>query len=164
LNIQLSDLTIDAFSLSDRSFIYDITNTPGWLKYIGDRQIHGLSEAEEYLKNGPLHDYAHSIYGLHAIRKDNQPIGMCGLLKRAYLSHPDLGYALLPDHYGRGIMYRVCTEVLAHYKARHDLELIYAIVTADNKASINLLKRLRFSYVDDLEHNGAQVQRFSLYL
>lgn len=42
----LSKITID-----DAAFILELMNTPGWLKYISDRNIKMVEAAAEHIKN-----------------------------------------------------------------------------------------------------------------
>jgi [ribosomal protein S5]-alanine N-acetyltransferase len=51
--IKTSRLTLSRLTLSDWSFIIDLLNTPGWLQYIGDRNVRTTEQAEAYLTNGP---------------------------------------------------------------------------------------------------------------
>jgi len=47
-------LLLREFSTDDAEFIIKLVNTPGWLQYIGDKNIKSIEEAEYYLNNGPL--------------------------------------------------------------------------------------------------------------
>ena len=47
----LRELTFD-----DVQFIISLMNSPGWLKYIGDRNIHTDEDAIKYIENGKLKD------------------------------------------------------------------------------------------------------------
>ena len=45
----LSKITVD-----DAPFILELMNTPGWLKYIGDRNIKTVEAAADSIKNNQL--------------------------------------------------------------------------------------------------------------
>ena len=72
------------------------------------------------------------------------PIGMCGLVKRDFLSAPDLGFALLPDYLGRGYASEAAHAVVLHAKQKLGIARLYAIVKRDNRRSVRLLGRLGF--------------------
>ena len=74
------------------------------------------------------------------------PIGMAGLLKRDTLDHPDLGYALLPEHVGQGLAREATEAVMAYAQSALHLTRIAAIVNPDNARSIRLLEHLGFAF------------------
>ena len=85
-------LFISEFTLDDAPFILEIVNTPGWLEFIGDKKIHTLSDAENYLSTGPIKSYSEHGFGLFNVSDKNSDIsvGICGLIKRDFLGFPDL--------------------------------------------------------------------------
>src|SRR5262249_39747755 len=88
----------------DAAFILELVNEPGWLRFIGDRNVHSLQDARGYIARGPVASYARFGYGLWAVdsRERGEPLGMCGLIRRDSLPEPDLGFAFLARHHGRG--------------------------------------------------------------
>ena len=133
----------------DASFILQLVNTPGWIRYIGDRNMHSVQDARQYISNGPVASYAKFGYGLWLIKRieDNAPVGMCGLIKRDYLPHPDLGYALLPEYEGQGYATEAATAVMSHASQVLSIPVIAAISTDDNVRSLRLLFKLGFDFI-----------------
>jgi RimJ/RimL family protein N-acetyltransferase len=88
---------------------------------------------------------------------------MCGILKRAELPDPDIGFALLPDFCNKGLAFEAATAVLNDARERLKLERILAITSLDNDASIKLLERLgfRFEQVIELAADREPVKLFS---
>lgn len=72
--------------LDDAGFIFELLNTEGWLKYIGDRNIKTVEDAKNYIVNGPLASYQKNGFGLWLVieKATNTSIGLCGLLQRDY--------------------------------------------------------------------------------
>lgn len=134
--------------LEDAPFILELVNDPSWIRYIGDRGINSLAQAEAYLQTGPMASYAERGFGLYLVRRkaDGVRMGMCGLIKRPFLPHVDIGYALLPQFTGQGFAFEAATAVMHH--ARHDLNLspILAITAPDNYRSIKLLEKLGLKF------------------
>jgi len=64
------------------------------------------------------------------------PIGICGVLKRPTLPEPDLGFAFLPAHRGRGHAFEAAAATLAHAREALGLGRILAITTRDDAASV----------------------------
>jgi ribosomal-protein-alanine N-acetyltransferase len=134
------------FDTCDAAFILELLNTPGWLQFIGDRNIRNLEDAHNYLLNGPLLSYKGNGYGAWlVIKKDTQQrIGMCGLFKRDYLDHPDLGFAFLPNTQGMGYAYESSMATLRFVKPAYNITRLYATTTPDNVRSQRLLVRCGF--------------------
>ena len=135
-------------ALSDASFVLELVNDPSWIRFIGDRGIRTLAQAEAYLREGPMASYAEHGFGLYLVRRtvDGMRLGICGLIKRPSLPHVDIGFAFLPQFTGQGYAFEAAMAVLHH--ARHDLNLttIVAITAPDNQRSINLLQKLGLHY------------------
>lgn len=150
-------LTLTHLTLSDCSFIIELLNTPGWLQYIGDRNVRTQEQAEAYLTNGPIKSYADFGFGLMkvSLTNVNQPIGICGLLKREALPHPDLGFAFLPQYSGKGFALESATAILEHVRKELNIKEILAITLPNNTRSIQLLKKLKFQYEADFIMPGS---------
>lgn len=140
-------LILREFSLADTSFIIQLLNSPGWLQYIGNRQIHDHDAAALYLKNGPLASYQQHGFGLYQVLLQNNllPVGMCGLIKREQLDQPDLGFAFLPEYTGKGYAQESAESVIESARLMQ-LSTILAITLAENKPSVNLLQKLGFNF------------------
>jgi len=91
---------------------------------------------------------------------------MCGLVKRDTLEHPDLGFAFLPEAWGKGYAFEAASAVLKHTQDALSLSRILAITNPDNDASIKLLGRLGFQFecLKRLSTDADQVKLFSLNL
>lgn len=132
------------FTLADATFIVQLLNSPGWLQFIGDRNVHSEDEAKAYLLSGPLKSYADHGFGLWRVelKESRTPIGMCGLLQRDYLENPDIGFALLPDYTGKGYAFEAANATLDHAARALNITTVSAIVQPDNTASVGLLHKL----------------------
>jgi len=76
--IQTKRTTISRLSLDDAPFIFELVNTVEWLRNIGDRNIHNIEAAEQYLKNSFLKTYEQRGYSYYLVRiENNSPIGIC---------------------------------------------------------------------------------------
>jgi len=138
-------LVLRKFTVEDTAFIIEF-NTEGWLKYIGDKNIKTTEQAKEYLQNGPIKSYEENGFGLALVelKSHHKPIGMCGLLKRNYLEHPDLGFAFLPAYTRLGYAFEISRSVIDHAFHHLDKKEILAITLPDNDSSIRLLKKIGF--------------------
>ncbi len=121
---QTPRLTVRHLALGDAPFILALQTEEAWLSHIGSRGVRDLASAHAYLEHGPLASYAAHGFGLYhvALRATDEPIGVCGILKREELDAPDLGYGFLTAHHGRGYATEAARGTLAH--ARTDLARI----------------------------------------
>ena len=142
-------LIISKVTLKDAPFFVELMNTPSWLKYIGDRNIKTIKDAENHLKNGILKSYKESGYGFYKVTQIEKPeiaIGIVGLVKRKELEHTDIGFGFLPDYEGLGFGYESSVAIMDLAKNKFKLEKVFAITNPDNKSSIHLLEKLGLSY------------------
>lgn len=142
--LETERLEFHQLSLNDIDFIIDLLNSPGWLQYIGDRGIKTPEDAADYIALGPMQSYQNNGFGLWLIKLkgSNTPIGLCGLIKRDYLDDADIGYAFLPQYFGKGYAYEAAKATLDIAKSKYHLKRVVAITTKDNERSIALLMKL----------------------
>ncbi|MDW7693716.1 GNAT family N-acetyltransferase [Flammeovirgaceae bacterium SG7u.111] len=163
--LETERLTIHQIDLGDAPYIYELMNSPKWLAYIGDRGIHTLENAKSYIQNNIFRDY--NIYGFSTykviLKATGEIVGTCGLHKRDYLDHPDIGYATLPQHEGFGYISEAAKGVLEYGKKVLKLEEILAITNVDNEGSQKLLTKigLHFQRKTFFEAINAEVLVFS---
>ena len=141
-------LLLREFQLSDSAFILALLNSPGWLQFIGDRNVKDEHAAKEYLVNGPIKSYKENGFGLWLVEtlSDSAAIGMCGIIKRDTLPHPDIGFAYLPEHAGQGYALEAARAVLNFAGNNLQLPIISAITLPDNIRSISLLEKIGLSF------------------
>lgn len=151
--LETDRLLLRELNLGDVPFILSLLNSPGWLKYIGDRGVKNEEQAKDYLLNGPLKSYKENGFGLYLVeeRISKLPIGLCGLLKRETLENPDLGFAFLSDYMGKGFAFEAAHAVLEYTKSELKMPTILAIVLPNNQPSIKLLEKLGFQYQKTLQ-------------
>ena len=62
--LQTERLILRKLDESDSAFIIELLNSPGWLKFIGDRNVRTTEEAENYILNGPVKSFKEHGFGL----------------------------------------------------------------------------------------------------
>jgi [ribosomal protein S5]-alanine N-acetyltransferase len=141
-------LILREFNLNDAQFIVDLLNTPGWLQFIGERNVRSNDDARNYLLSGPLLSYELNGFGLWlvSLKDSDLSIGMCGLLKRQGLDFADIGFAFLPDYAGKGYAYEAASATMQYAQTNLRLERILAIASTNNISSIKLLKKLGLQF------------------
>lgn len=138
-------LTLRELQLADAAFALRLYNEPSFLQHIGDKGVRTLADAEKNLQQGAIASYAQHGYGMWLVEnQQGQAIGLCGLIKRDFLTETDLGYAYLPQYFGVGYAYEAASAVLAYAAAHTELKTLVAIVSPANLASKALLQKLGF--------------------
>ena len=143
---------VDLITLDDASFFVELMNSPGWLAFIGDRNIHDADSAEQVIRDTYLRAYDEKGYGYYVIRERTgcEPMGICGFLQRDGLKHVDFGFAVLPQVQGQGLAYEACSAVLTYGATTFGFVTLDAITKKSNHRSIRLLEKLNFTYAGDI--------------
>lgn len=133
---------------ADDAFIMELVNDPDWLRYIGDRNVRSLEDARGYIDRVRT-GYEKHGFGLWTIERltDREALGLCGLLKRDHLEHPDVGFALLASARGQGVAREALLATLRVAHERFGLSRVLAITDLDNAASRGLLEAMGFVLV-----------------
>jgi len=74
-------LTLSKITVEDAPFILELMNTPGWLKYIGDRNIKTVEAAAEHIKNNQLKCYAKFGFGYYKMQVIAENLKTIGYLR-----------------------------------------------------------------------------------
>lgn len=129
---------------TDAPFILELMNSKGWLEYIGDRKIDSLSDAQTYIQNSFVNSYEKRGFGMYKVSLRNSflPIGLCGLVTRPELDKIEIGFALLPEHSGKGYALEAGKATIQYAQQVLDIQEIYAITLPHNTSSKNLLSKL----------------------
>ncbi len=138
-------LLISKVTLQDAPFFVELMNTPHWLKYIGDRNIRSIKDAEENLKKGILKSYNDNGFGFYKVllkAESNKTIGTAGLIKREELDDVDVGFGFLPEYEGKGFGFEASVEIMKLAKSEFKLKKVVAITNPENHNSIKLLEKL----------------------
>jgi len=143
-NFKTQRLALAALTLDDAAFIRQLLNTPGWLEFIGDRNV--SSEAEAYAYINKINENPAVNYWTVCLPDIPAPIGVISLIQRDYLDSPDLGFAFLPEFGGKGYAFEAASIILDHLRVQARYPRLYAIALPENTASIRLLVKLGFHF------------------
>ena len=103
--------------------------------------------AAAYIANGPATSHGRHGFGLDCVRlaASGEAIGLSGLLQRATLEVPDIGYAFLQAHHGQGYATEAARSVLQHAHQVLRMTKLYALTAPHNQASMRVLQKVGFS-------------------
>lgn len=140
--------------------MYSLMNTPKWKEFIGDRNIQTTQDAEDYIQK--IVDSPTATYWMIQTLQDNEAVGIVTFIKRDYLSYSDIGFALLPDYFGKGMAYEATAAILNELLKDPQHKKILATTIPTNTASIKLLERLGFAFSERIQANNQELEVFSI--
>jgi len=132
-------LVLRRLTLDDAPFILELLNTPGFLRFVGDRGVRTVEEARRFLAERYLPSY-----------ETNGDV--------------DLGFALLPRFEGNGYAGEAAAAALAEARETHGLARLAAITDPANAGSIRVLQRLGFRLDGRIVLGGEELCYFLLEL
>ena len=107
-------LIIRPTSEQDAKLIFQLMNTPKFLKYVGDRKISSINDAKNYIHCkmlSQLYKIGYSTYTL--VKKSNgNKIGICGLYDRNGIEGIDIGFSILPQFERLGYAYESTSRII----------------------------------------------------
>lgn len=151
-------LFLRQLSETDGAFIMNLVNSAGWLKFIGDRNVHSMEEAVVYIKKILSSEAVN--YRVVTLPGTDTAVGIITFIKRDFLEHPDIGFAFLPAFTGQGYAYEAATAVLDNLLKSGKYPTIFATTLLENSSSIRLLKKLGFTFSQEVIHKQDTVQLY----
>lgn len=148
-------LCLDPISAEDGSFIFELVNSAGWLKFIGDRNVKSIHDAHEYIANILTSETVN--YWVVNLTSTGEKLGVVTLLEKDYLDHPDIGFAFLPQFEGNGYAYEAAKELLNQLRTNNPKQTILACTLPGNSKSIRLLERLGMDLSRKIKVEGEEL-------
>lgn len=166
IRIETPRLLLEEFTLSDTAFIVELLNQPSFIEFIGDRGVRTKTDAERYLREGPMNSYLKHGHGLLKVRlrETTTTLGMCGLVRRDTLPHADIGFALMPQFWNAGYVTEAARAAIDDGRRRLGLTTVLGITSPHNARSIHVLGKLGLQFVEErsLADGAAPVRIFAL--
>jgi ribosomal-protein-alanine N-acetyltransferase len=141
-------LRLRAVTVDDTELMLAVWNDPAFIRNVTDRGIRTAEQAREAIESGAqklFDDYGYGPYCMSLI-SDGSMIGICGLFKRDNLDDPDIGFAVLPAHCGKGYAGEAAEAVVAYARDELSVGVLTAIVSPTNAPSIGLIEKLGLKF------------------
>lgn len=128
----------------DTEFIFELMNSPKWKEFIGERNIHTLDDAKNYIETRMMPQLIRLGFSNYTVirKEDAAKIGTCGFYDREELEGFDIGFAFLEAYEGKGYAYEAANALIAAAFNEFDMEEIHAYTDTHNFACQKLLTRL----------------------
>jgi RimJ/RimL family protein N-acetyltransferase len=146
--LETSRLSLHEFERSDAPFLLEVMNQPDYHRYIGDRGLRTVGDAETYIRERLISEYKKRGFGFWLVRRKDgmTPVGFAGIVVRDELDEPDVGYAIHESFAGHGYAEEATRGILKYIAELLDFPVICAITDPHNKASINVLMKCGFQF------------------
>ncbi len=133
----------------DDQFIFELVNTEGWIRFIGNRNIASCDDARSYIQK--ILENRNISYWVVQLKDNNHKIGIITCIKRNYLEHHDIGFAFLPGFGNKGYAFEATHAVLQKLIPIQKLTHILATTIPENLNSIKLLKKIGLVFEKEIE-------------
>lgn len=161
-NLTTDRLVLRALYVGDAEFITELVNTPGWLTFIGDRQVYTVADAVPYIEKIVLSPDID--YWVVTLNDSGEPVGVVSFIKRPHLEHRDIGFAFLPQYGKRGYAFEAAAAVLEEVVRNPGVDAVLATTLKENDGSIRLLERLGLEFDQELVVEGRVLLLYKLGL
>jgi [ribosomal protein S5]-alanine N-acetyltransferase len=155
-----SRLYLNPLNPGDTEFIFELLNTEGWIKFIGDRNIQTTEDSQKYIQK--ILDNPDIMLWVAKLKEEEISIGLISFIKRDFLDHHDIGFAFLPAFSGKGYALEATEAVLNHLLQDPAHNTILATVKVDNKASVRLIGKLGFHFSKEIENEEEKLLLYSM--
>jgi RimJ/RimL family protein N-acetyltransferase len=159
-NYKTDRLLLNELNLNDAEFIFALVNTPGWIEFIGDRNVKTIEDSQAYVKK--IIDDPNIFYWVVKLEDQQTPIGIITFIKRNYLDHHDIGFAFLPQYAKHGYAYEATVALLNKIAEDKNHTKILATTIPENKNSTRLLEKLGFCFEKNIKNENDKLLLYSI--
>jgi RimJ/RimL family protein N-acetyltransferase len=163
--LETDRLLLREFTLDDAEAYLHMFSDPQMTRFTGGNLgVTTLEAARASLRDRPLADYRKHGFGrLACVCKDSGlVIGFAGLKFLDDLQDVDIGYRLLPAYWGKGLATEACRPVLRQGFEEFNLPHILGLVDPANTASVRVLVKLGFGYLEAIPYHGTTAAKYLL--
>jgi ribosomal-protein-alanine N-acetyltransferase len=159
--LETERLGLREFTLDDAPAFAALLCNPQVMQFIAPC-FTSQEDATNHLKERALADYRKHGFGRWAMvsKQDGAVIGFAGLKYLDDLQEVDLGFGLLPEHWGRGLAVEAGQALLAYGFNQLRLKRILGLVDPQNARSIRALTKLGFIFEKSIEYHSLPTTQY----
>lgn len=152
--VETDRLLLREMTVEDAENAYNLNIDPDVLKYTGDEPFDSIDAAKEFLK--AYKHYEQYGFGRWAVilKSTEEYLGWCGLKYTPDLNEYDLGYRFSKKHWGKGYATESSIAALQLGFNQFNMDQIVGRVMQGNKASVNVLKKVGMTFLENREDEG----------
>jgi RimJ/RimL family protein N-acetyltransferase len=161
--IQTERLTLRSFREDDVRALFELSQDPDVVRYVGDRRAPTLQETWRAVA-GWLGHWTLRDYGQWAVeeRASGSFIGRAGIINPVDWPGPEVGYLLGRQWWGRGYATEAARAAMGWGFREIGFEELISLIDPANTASIAVATRLGETFRDEIELLGYRVQRYAI--
>lgn len=162
-NLETERLTLRSFREADVTALFELSQDPDVMRYVGDRRVPTLQEAWRAVA-GWIGHWALRGYGQWAIeeRSSGRFIGRAGIINPADWPGPEVGYLLGRQWWGRGYATEAANAAMDWGFREIGFEHLISLIDPANTASIAVATRLGESLRGEAEVMGNRVLLYGI--
>ena len=160
LSFETPRLLLKPTTEEDAPFLLELYNSPKWLRFIGDRNIRTIAQAEDWINTKITPQFDRLGFGNYIVlrKSDQARIGTCGLYDREGVDGIDIGFAFLPQYEKQGYAFEAASKIMDIGFKLFSLQKISAITMPENIASQRLLGKLGLQFQQIIKLPDDQVE------
>ncbi len=166
IKVETARLRLRELDVPDAPFVLQILNEPAFIRNVGDREVRTEEAAANYIRARIQPSYRAFGFGLWLVerKRDGEPLGICGLLKRDALEDVDIGFSFLECFWKNGFAREAAIASANYGWNEAGLHRLIAITVQQNTGSIRLLEKLgmRFEKLVKLTPDGPDLKLFAM--
>ena len=145
--LETERLYIRESTVEDVADFYRIYSGPSITDYLEDL-FANPDEERAYMENYIHHMYGFYGFGMWTVieKAGRRIIGRAGLDVREGYELPELGFVIEKEYQGKGYAKEACDAILTYAKEELAFDRVQALVEEENRASLQLLTNLGFTY------------------
>ena len=133
--------------VGDAHLFWELNLHPDILRFTGDPPFPDIPAAADFLSQyDPYTPYARGRMAI-ILKSTGESIGWCGLKYHPDTDETDIGYRLLPRHWGLGYATEAARAAVTDGFTRLQLPHIIAQVHPQNTRSLRIISKLHMSYL-----------------
>ncbi len=167
-HLRTPNLVLKEKSSEDFKRFFAMSKDPEVMKYIGDGSIFHWTEdvaLEKFTLSLSIKN-TEPYFEVAAYRRDiNLYIGWCKISYSKFMNQTGLEYRICSDSWGNGYATETVSAVLNEIFTNLDIDTIFACTHPDNKASIRVLQKIGFRFLNTKlsKASGKQIQIFRVH-
>ncbi|OXA79139.1 ribosomal-protein-alanine N-acetyltransferase [Flavobacterium aquidurense] len=156
-------LTLRKLSKKDAAAILQLRSNTEINKFLDRKPSKSVEDALNFINNIIDHESEELFYWAITKTGEDKLMGtICLFDFSSDLKKCEIGYELLPEYQGQGIMAEAAKKVIAFASKTLEIETIEALTHKDNQSSTKLLQKLNFKKLDDKVEDNPNLIRFRL--
>ncbi len=164
LFLETERLIIRPFTTNDIDASYEMNLDEEVSRFTGDGGIVDRNEMERRIREDVLGDYSKYGYGRLAVdwKATGEFIGFTGFKYIPEIKKTDLGFRFRKEFWGKGIATESCAACIRLAREKMDLDIVYAFVLPENKASVRVLEKMGLVFTRQFQEDGMTVLEYMI--